>query len=332
VTAALAAVGDLGPSVASRAFGVARATLHRYRQPQTAPAARPPSPRRLTDGERQAVLAVLHSDRFVDKAPAQIYATLLDEGTYLCSERTMYRILVEAQEVRERRDQLRHPQYKKPELLATGPNQVWSWDITKLKGPVKWTYFYLYVILDIFSRFAVGWMVASRENATLAEQLIGETIEKQAVDPQQLTIHADRGPAMKAQTLAQFLAALGTTKSHSRPYTSTDNPFSEAQFRTLKYMPAFPDRFGSQQDSIAFCRPFFRFYNFEHRHGGIGYLTPAIVHYGQAQAVIKRRHAALADAYAKHPERFVRGKAAPRQFTHVPNEVWINPPTLPKGQ
>lgn len=332
MNAAMIAASDLGPVVACRAFGVPRSTLHRRRRPKQATTAHPPSPRRLSDEERKQVLDVLHSERFVDKAPAQIYATLLDEGVYLCSERSMYRILAEADEVRERRNQLRHPNYKKPELLATGPNQVWSWDITKLKGPVKWTYFYLYVILDIFSRFVVGWMVASRENAILAERLIRETIEKQAVDPNQLTIHADRGSPMKAQTVAQLMATLGVTKSHSRPYTSTDNPFSEAHFRTLKYMPAFPDRFGSQEDSIAFCRPFFRFHNYEHRHSGIGYLTPAMVHYGQAQGVIEQRQAALADAYAKHPERFVRGQAAPRQFTHVPNEVWINPPASPKAQ
>lgn len=275
-------------------------------------------------------MAVLHSERFVDKAPAQVYATLLDEGTYLCSERTMYRILAEADEVRERRNQLRHPNYKKPELLATAPNQVWSWDITRLKGPVKWNYFYLYVILDIFSRFVVGWMVASRETGKLAERLIRETIDKQAIDPKQLTIHADRGGPMKAQPVAQLMATLGVTKSHSRPYTSTDNPFSEAHFHTLKYMPTFPDRFGSQEDSIAFCRPFFRFYNFKHRHSGIGYLTPAMVHYGQASAVIANRTAVLAAAYAKHPERFVGGKAAPRSFTQVPQQVWINPPDPPK--
>ena len=214
------------------------------------------------------VLDLLHSPRFVDKAPAAVYATLLDEGTYHCSIRTMYRILHDAREVRERRNQLRHPKYKKPELLATGPGQVWSWDITKLLGPAKWTYYYLYVILDIYSRYAVGWMLASRENADLAKRLIRDTIEKENVDADQLTIHSDRGPAMKSHTVAQLLATLGVTKSHSRPHVSNDNPFSESQFKTLKYRPEFPDRFGSQEDGRGFCRRFFQWYNHEHYHSG----------------------------------------------------------------
>ena len=274
--------------------------------------------------ERQTVLQTLHSQRFVDQAPPQVYATLLDERTYLCSIRTLYRILHDAQEVRERRDQLRHPHYQKPELLATAPNQVWSWDITQLLGPAKWTYFYLYVILDIFSRYAVGWLLASRENADLARRLIRETVEKQRVSAGQLVIHSDRGPSMASQTVAQLLAALGVTKSHSRPHVSNDNPFSESQFKTLKYRPEFPDRFGSQQHAHGFCTSFFDWYNDHHYHSGIGLLTPAMLHYGQAPQVLDVRRQTLAKAYAAHPERFVR--QPPRPLA-TPTAVWINPPT-----
>ena len=226
------------------------------------------------------MLDVLHSERFVDAAPHQIYATLLDEKRYLCSVRTMYRILAAEHELRERRNQCRRPAYTKPELLATGPNQVWSWDITKLKGPVKWSYFYLYVILDIFSRYVVGWMVAQRESAALARRLISASVDKQGIARDQLTLHADRGSSMTSKSLALLLSDLGVTKTHSRPYTSTDNPFSEAHFKTLKYRPEFPDRFGSPQDARALCRHFFPWYNHEHRHGGLALLTPADVHYG----------------------------------------------------
>jgi putative transposase len=243
---------DVGTAAACRAMGVARATLYRRRRPSPPnPGDRPKrrQPRALDEAERRGVLDLLHSPRFVDKAPAAVYAALLDEGAYHCSIRTMYRILHDAREVRERRNQLRHPKYKKPELLATAPNQVWSWDITKLLGPAKWTYYYLYVILDIYSRYAVGWMLASCESADLAKRLIRETIEKENVDPDGLTIHSDRGPAMKSHTVAQLMATLGVTKSHSRPHVSNDNPFSESQFKTLKYRPEFPDRFGSQEDA-----------------------------------------------------------------------------------
>jgi len=260
--------------------------------------------------------AQLHAERFRDKPPAQVYATLLDEGTYLCSIRTMYRLLGEHDEVRERRNQLTHPSYRKPELLATGANQVWSWDITKLLGPAKWTYFYLYVILDIFSRYVVGWMVAPRESAELAKRLIGETCRKQGIAPGQLTVHADNGSSMKSQPVAFLMADFGVTKSHSRPYVSNDNPFSESQFKTLKYRPEFPDRFGSIEDARAFCQHFFRWYNTEHHHSGIGLLTPETLHYGRAEKVISQ-------AYERTPERFVRARPKPPD---KPTAVWINPP------
>jgi putative transposase len=316
----------VGIAPACKALGVARSTLYRHRQP--APdgilQARK-SYRALTDMERENVLSVLHSERFVDQAPAEIYATLLEEGTYLCSVRTMYRILAEQDEVRERRDQLRHPNYKKPELLATAPNQVWSWDITKLKGPAKWTYFYLYVIIDIFSRYVVGWMVAHRESATLAERLIRETIEKQGIVPGQLVIHADRGSSMTSKPVACLMADLGVTKTHSRPYTSNDNPYSESQFKTLKYRPEFPSRFGSIEDARSFCVPFFSWYNKEHHHSGIGLMIPEALHYGRAGAVTATRQATLLAAYSDHPERFNRVPQPPT----IPTEAWINRPSSP---
>lgn len=317
---------QVGTAAACRAMGVSRATLYRRRNPSPdASCSRPArrQPRALDETERRQVLDLLHSPRFVDQAPAAVYAALLDERKYLCSVRTMYRILHGCQEVRERRDQLRHPHYKKPELLATGPNQVWSWDITKLLGPAKWTYYYLYVILDIYSRYTVGWMLASRENADLAKRLIRESIEKQRVQPNRLTIHSDRGPSMKSHTVAQLMATLGVTKSHSRPHVSNDNPFSESQFKTLKYRPGFPDRFGSQEDARAFCQQFFTWYNDEHYHSGLGMLTPASVHYGHAQEVLTQRGKTLDAAYQAHPERF-RGL---RPTTpSLPEAVWINPP------
>lgn len=322
---------DVGTAAACRALGLSRASLYRRRRPApTQQRVTPQQPRALSDLERQTVLDTLHSTPFVDQAPAAVYAALLDQGTYLCSVRTMYRILDDAQEVRERRNQLRHPNYKKPELLATAPNQVWSWDITKLLGPAKWTYYYLYVILDIYSRYTVGWMLASREAADLAKRLIAETIAAQQADPQQLTIHSDRGPSMKSHGVAQLLASLGVTKSHSRPHVSNDNPFSESHFKTMKYLPDFPDRFGSYQHAHDFCGGFFHWYNHQHYHSGIAMLTPAIVHYGQAQQVLAARQQTLLDAYAAHPERFVRKQPSPPQ---LPEAVWINPPhNLPTEQ
>ena len=236
-----------------------------------------PVARALRAEEQTAVLAVLHEKRFVDLAPAEVYATLLDEGQYLCSERTMYRFLAAHHEVRERRNQLRHPHYTAPELMARRPNELWSWDITKLLGPAKWTYFYLYVMLDVFSRYVVGWMVAHRESATLAERFIRETCVRQGIARDQLTIHADRGPAMTSKPVALLLADLGITKTHARPHVSNDNPFSEAQFKTLKYRPAFPERFGSIQDARAHCHVFFPWYNTEHHHSGLSLLTSADV-------------------------------------------------------
>ncbi len=283
----------------------------------------------LDDAERQAVLETRHSERFRDQAPSQVYATLLDEGTYLCSVRTLYRILKQAGEVCERRDQVRHPNYTKPELLATGPNTVWSWDITKLLGPVKWTYFHLYVFLDIFSRYVVGWMVAHRESAALAKRLIEASCRKQGILPGQLTLHADRGSSMTSKPVACLLSDLGVTKTHSRPQVSDDNPFSESQFKTLKCRPEFPQRFGSIEHARSFCQVFFPWYNGEHRHSGIALLTPAVLHHGHADTVIQCRQAVLSGAYARHPERFVRRHPRPPE---KPEAVWINPPATEHKQ
>jgi putative transposase len=317
----------VGTAPACQGLGLCRASLYRRRRraanPSTTPRAPRPSPRRaLSEAERQQVLEVLHSQRFVDASPGQVYATLLDEGQFLCSERTMYRLLARHGESRERRNQLRHPAYAKPELLATAPNQVWSWDITKLKGPAKWVHYYLYVILDIFSRYVVGWMLAERESALLAQQLIQETLEKFTISRHQLTLHADRGPSMKAKSLALLLADLGVTKTHNRPYTSNDNPYSEAQFKTLKYHPDFPHRFGAIQDGRSFCRRFFLWYNEEHRHTSLALLTPATVHFGLTDQTLEQRCHVLQCAYQAHPERFNQ----PPRPKQPPAEAWINPP------
>ena len=323
----MATVTEIGPQLGiaptCRALAVPRATYYRRRRPRSAAPRRRPSPRALSAAERAEVLAVLHEPRFVDLAPAEVYATLLDEGQYLCSERTMYRVLAEHQEVRERRNQLRHPHYTAPELLARRPNELWSWDITKLLGPSKWTYFYLYVMLDVFSRYVVGWMVAHRESATLAERFIQATCGRQGIARGQLTIHADRGSAMTSKPVALLLADLGVTKTHARPHVSNDNPFSEAQFKTLKHRPAFPTRFGSIQDARAHCHVFFPWYNTEHRHSGLGLLTPADVHHGVAEQRVAARATVLATAYATHPERFPAGLPHPPAR---PVEVWINRP------
>lgn len=316
---------------ACHALGVSRATAYRHRTPRPA-TERPPRPRpvmALSDEERDAVLVQLHADRFADRSPAHVYATLLDEGTYLASERTMYRILAAREESGERRDQLRHPAYARPELLATGPNQLWSWDITKLKGPATWTWFFLYVLLDVFSRYVVGWLLAHRESGTLADRLIAETVAREGVTSG-LTIHADRGSSMRSKPVALLLADLGITKSHSRPHVPDDNPFSESQFKTLKYHPGFPARFGSIEDARAFCRTFFAWYNAEHRHSSIGLMTPEMVHRGRAQEVRAARRLVLDAAYAAHPERFVRKRPEPPP---LPTAVWINPPReTPSGQ
>jgi putative transposase len=324
--AELAAV--IGKRAACAALGCSRATYYR-RHRQSPPLPRQPRvptppPRALSQAERAEILGVLHAERFVDQAPASIYATLLDEGRYLCSVPTMYRVLRAEDEVRERRRQARHPATVKPELLAAGPNRIWTWDITKLLGPEKWTYFHLYVIIDIYSRYVVGWLLAKRETAELAERLLAETIRKHTVVVDQLTIHADRGTSMASKTVALLLADLGVTKSHSRPHCSNDNPYSEAQFKTLKYRPEFPDRFGSIEDGRAFCRRFFRWYNHEHRHSGIGFHTPATVHFGHAEDIQTERARVLQGAYAMHPERFVRHPPVPPP---LPGPAWINKPT-----
>jgi putative transposase len=325
--AALTLSSDIGIKPACESLDIPRSRFYRVQarknMPVVEPKKRPSPPRALSIEERQEVIDILHSDRFVDKAPHEVYGTLLDEGEYHCSIRTMYRILDDKTEVKERRNQLSHPVYQKPELLATAPNQVWSWDITKLLGPAKWTYFYLYVILDIFSRYVVGWMIATAESAALAEKLIKETCAKQGIGRDQLTIHADRGSSMKSKPVALLMADLGITKTHSRPYTSDDNPYSEAHFKTLKYRPDFPERFGCIEDSRNHCQVFFPWYNKEHRHTGIGLLTPETMHYGLAQDVWKARAEILRAAYEAHPERFVKKIPVPPT---VPEAAWINKP------
>lgn len=271
------------------------------------------------------MLDLLHSERFIDRAPEAIVATLLEEGRWLCSARTMYRLLAEEGEVRERRRQRRHPEYKRPELLATAPNQVWSWDVTWLRGPVKGRYYYLYVLLDIYSRCVVGWTLARRENAEIAMRLVRETCRKQNIQPDQLTIHADRGAVPTAADLADLYRALGIERSHSRPHVSDDNPYSESQFKTVKYAPDYPDRFASYDDAHAYCDRFMDFYNHEHRHSGIAFMTPADVHYGRTDAVLAARTVALDAAYAAHPERFVHGRPTPQR---PPEVVYINPPIV----
>jgi putative transposase len=329
VTEAAAALTPLAGMTAAicASLGVSRATVSRWRTRRSAPQPivrpRPRPARALTVAQRQDVLALLHAPRFADQAPAEIYATLLDEGIYHCSIRTMYRILGQNSEVRDRRRLLRHPAYQKPELLAEKPNQVWSWDITKLMGPTKWCYFYLYVILDIFSRRVVGWRVADAETACLFQPLFDDAIEKHNVPPGQLTLHADRGGPMKAKATAFLLADLGVTKSHSRPHTSNDNPFSESHFKTLKYQPCFPKRFGCIEDAKAFCRQFFDWYNQDHHHGGIGLMTPDQVHYGQTDAVHAARQVTLDQAFRGNPERFVNKPPVPPA---KPTATWINPP------
>jgi putative transposase len=320
----------IGTRAACAASGVAQASWYRRHRASPAlprPAAVPhrdrAQPRALAAAERQAILGMLHSERFADTAPAEAWAVLLDEGIYLGSVSTYYRVLREAGESRERRAQATHPAAVKPELAAAGPNQVWSWDITKLHGPAKWTCYYLYVILDIYSRYAVGWMVATRESAALAEKLITATCGKQGIGRGQLTIHADRGSSMTSKPVALLLADLGVTQSHSRPHVSNDNPYSEAQFKTLKYRPGFPARFTSIEAARAHCQDFFPWYNSEHRHGGLGLHTAADVHYGRAAAVRAGRALVLTAAYRAHPERFVRRPPAPPE---LPAGSWINPP------
>jgi len=299
-----------------------RSSWYRSRKPRPVVSPASWSPRRLTDAEELQVLDTLNSERFQDMAPGEVHATLLDEGVYLCSERTMYRILSKrGQNVIRRQSASRI--YAKPELLATRPNELWSWDITKLKGPVKWTYYHLYKVLDVYSRYVVGWMVATRESADLAKDLIDEACKKQEIVPGTLTIHADNGSPMKAFTFSQLLTDLGVVKSHSRPSVSNDNPFSESAFKTLKYHPGYPERFGSIEDARSFCRTFFSWYNTEHRHSGIAMLTPDNVHYHTHQKVLNTRSLTLEKAFQLHPERFVKGVP---KVQSVPTKVWINKP------
>jgi putative transposase len=316
----------VGTRQACRALGAASATIYRRRTPPPPRPSRPraASPRALSGPERDRVLGELHSERFQDSSPAQVWATLLDEDTYLASQSTMYRLLAaEHGPARDRRDQLQHPAYSRPELLAERPNEVHSWDITKLKGPAKWTYYYLYVILDVFSRYAVGWTVQHAEDSHVAKDLIAQVCEQQQIKPDQLTVHADRGSSMTSKPVAFLLADLGILKTHNRPYTSTDNPYSEAHFKTLKYRPGFPARFDTIEHARAFCRQFFDWYNHAHRHSGIGLMTPAAVHHGHAHTVHAERSRVLDAAFALTPERFVRHPPKPPQ---VPTAAWINKP------
>jgi putative transposase len=314
---------EVGVKGACEVLGVPRSRIYRDRQPRCEPKKRPTPARALSVDERAVVRQLLNSQRFVDLAPRQIYAKLLDEGHYLCHWRTMYRILSDHGEVHERRNQRQHPLYQKPELLATAPNQVWSWDITKLRGPQKWSHYALYVLLDIFSRYVVGWLIAERELASLAKTLIEQSCRKQGIQPEQLTIHSDNGKPMRSKSLALLYADLGINASFTRPYTSDDNPYSEAQFKTLKYQPAYPERFASTQDARIWAREFFAWYNCEHYHTGLNLLTPASVHHGEARAVQQQRQTVLTAAFALYPERFVQG--APLA-AGPPKEVWINPP------
>jgi transposase InsO family protein len=320
---------DIGKVAACDALQVPRATFYRYQDQKNRSddtvTKRPPPPLALEPKERQTVVDILHSERFLDDTPYEIYATLLDEGGYHCSIRTMYRILASEHGcVKERRKHVQRPNYTKPELLATEQNQVWSWDITKLKGPAKWTYFHLYVIIDIFSRYVVGWMIAHREQDALAKRLIEDSCDKQDIKPHQLIIHADRGSSMRSKMVAHLLADLGVTKTHSRPHVSNDNPYSEAQFKTLKYCPEFPDRFGSIQDARLFCQNFFNWYNKEHHHSGLALMTPEQVHYGMAKRIYRNRETVLLAAYEKNPIRFKGQIPVPHK---LPEAAWINKPS-----
>jgi len=314
---------QVGVSRACEALDVPRSTLYRSRQPQAASQPRPTPSHALSEDERAEVRETLNSERFMDQSPRQVYAALLDERRYLCSVSTMYRVLRVHDEVRERRNIRRHPIYKKPELLATGPNQVWSWDITVMRGPVKWMYFALYNVLDIFSRYVVGWMVAEVQTSELARQLVAVTAQKQGIAPGQLTLHNDNGSPMKGQPLVSLLETLGIDHSYSRPHTSDDNPFSEAQFKTMKYRPDYPDRFSDIEAARDWARTFFDWYNYEHYHSGLNLLTPASVHYGEAEAIQQQRQATMADAYTANPRRFASGLP---QVKGAPKAVWINPP------
>ena len=316
---------QVGVKRACEALNLSRSQVYRARQPRSEPKPRLAPTNALSPTERRFVRETLNSKRFMDLSPRQVYAALLDEGRYLCHWRTMYRVLSAHGEVCERRPIRRHPVYKKPELLATAPNQVWSWDITHLRGPVKWSGYKLYTVLDIFSRYVVGWMIAEVESSTLARQLIAESTRKQGIRPDQLTLHADNGSPMTDKPLSQLLMDLGITRSHSRPHTSDDNPFSEAQFKTMKYRPDYPRRFESLMDARQWARGFFDWYNNDHYHSGLNLLTPTSVHYGEAAAIQQQRQAVMTAAFIANPVRFSAG--SPR-IKGAPTEVWINPPSL----
>jgi putative transposase len=308
------------------AVGVARSTFYRRTADKTnAPEhEKKSSPRKLSEQEEERVLAVLNSERFYDFAPGEIHATLLDESVYLCSERTMYRILEKNNQNVQRRQKTGR-NYARPELLATHSNQLWSWDITKLKGPRKWTYYYLYKIMDVYSRYVVGWMVAPRESAELAKLLIEETCIRQGIEEDQLTLHADRGSSMKSIAVGQLLADLGVTKTHSRPHVSNDNPYSESLFKTLKYRPEFPELFGSIEDARLFCVDFFEWYNTSHKHSGIAMLTPENVHYDNIEEIVSKRQIVMNEVYKKHSKRFVKGITIIKK---PDAQVWINKPQM----
>jgi len=314
---------EMGPLAACEAMGVSRATFYRERTPKGPSGPRPTPKRALSEEERQAVLAACHSEEFVDRPPATIQAVLADRGVYLCSTRTMYRILNAAKEVLERRKQARHPVYVKPELCATAPNQVWSWDITDLKGPVRGSRYKLYVTMDLFSRLVVGWTLQEREDEHLARAFHQQNFIRHGIQDWELTLHSDRGPAMVSKTVEMLLTDMKVTKSHSRPHVSDDNPYSESQFKTLKYCPGFPERFGSIEDARSFCRRYFQWYNHQHRHSGIGMMTPASVHEGRAEEVYAARQAVLDGAFRANPERFPKGRPKPPA---MPSSAWINRP------
>jgi putative transposase len=330
----IASVQDLAPVIgvgpACTALGVPRSTVYRRQRPGRPPRStvRAPHPRSLSPAEQTRVRDVLNSERFVDQAPRTVYATLLDEGIYLCHWRTMYRLLRADAATRERRAVRRHPIYTRPELLATAPRQVWSWDITKLRGPLPGVWYSLYVVLDIFSRMVVGWLLATHEDSLLAEQVLADTCLREGIAPDQLTIHADRGAPMTAKAVAELLVDLGVRRSHSRPTVSNDNPYSEAQFKTMKYGPTYPDRFASLADARAWVTTFVHWYNHDHRHSGLGLLTPGMVHAGHTDAIVAARQVVLTTAAAVHPERFVRGQPTPPA---VPTTAWINPPLTPSA-
>jgi putative transposase len=314
---------DVSLYEACDAIGFPRASYYRTLKPAIKrPKKR--SGRALSEAERHQALEVLHSPRFVDTAPAEIVAQLLDDGHYIASERTFYRLLKERNEVKDRRRQRKHPVYSKPELLATSPNQLWSWDITKLRGPRRLEYYQLYVMLDVYSRYVVGWLLARVESSTLAKKLIKESCDREKISPDQLIIHSDRGPSMKSKTVAELLDQLSVLKSHSRPHVSNDNPYSESLFKTAKYNLSYPDRFGSYEDAQTFCRSFFNWYNHEHCHSGLEMLTPSDVHYGKAKKRLEHRHEVMQKAFESKPERFVLGEP---KLKELAAEVWINAPT-----